>query len=92
MPYVITSICDGVCDTACVHTCPVDSIHGPLPVEEVDALPPGARPLQLYIDPGRCITCGACAAACPVEAIFDEDDVPLAHRDAIEENAAFFRD
>jgi len=30
----------------------------------------------LYIDPVECIDCGACVPACPVSAIFAEDDVP----------------
>ena len=28
------------------------------------------------IDPEECIDCGACVPECPVEAIFEEDDVP----------------
>ena len=31
---------------------------------------------QLYIDPDDCIDCGACVPECPVEAIFQEADVP----------------
>jgi len=31
---------------------------------------------QLFIDPATCINCGACAAVCPVEAIFPEEDLP----------------
>ena len=31
---------------------------------------------MLYIDPDECIDCGACEPACPVTAIFAEDDVP----------------
>ena len=30
----------------------------------------------LVIDPDECIDCGACIPECPVEAIFEEDDVP----------------
>ncbi|WP_280485816.1 4Fe-4S dicluster domain-containing protein, partial [Nocardia cyriacigeorgica] len=30
---------------------------------------------MLYIDPDTCIDCGACVDACPVEAIFSEDDL-----------------
>lgn len=96
MAYVITDLCVGTCDTACVSACPVDCIHGPIPVGEVEVVPHDERKqrfptLQLYIDPDSCICCAACVPECPVEAIFDEDDVPGASRGSIEANAAFFR-
>jgi ferredoxin len=31
---------------------------------------------QLYIDPDECIDCDACVEACPVDAIFAEDQLP----------------
>ena len=31
---------------------------------------------KLYIDPQECIDCGACEPACPVKAIYHEDDLP----------------
>lgn len=31
---------------------------------------------MLYIDPGRCIDCGACVPTCPVEAIYPEGTLP----------------
>jgi ferredoxin len=31
---------------------------------------------MLYIDPEVCIDCGACITKCPVQAIFEEDDLP----------------
>jgi len=31
---------------------------------------------MLYIDPEECIDCGACEPECPVEAIFEESEVP----------------
>jgi len=96
MPHVITDRCIGTCDTACVTVCPVDCIHGPLSVSEIEAIPKEKRrielaSLQLYIDPEQCICCAACVSECPVEAIFDEDDVPVTSRASIEANAAFFR-
>jgi NAD-dependent dihydropyrimidine dehydrogenase PreA subunit len=60
--YVIAEPCMDVKDTACVQECPVDCIY------EGDRM--------LYIHPTECIDCGACEPACPVEAIFYEDDVP----------------
>ncbi|WP_394825886.1 ferredoxin family protein [Pendulispora albinea] len=64
-------------------------------MEAIDAIPSSERParlgrVQLYINPTECICCGACALECPVNAIFDEDDVPEKWSGAIEENAAFF--
>jgi ferredoxin len=31
---------------------------------------------MLYINPDECIDCGACAPECPVDAIFDEAELP----------------
>ena len=80
-------------DGACVDVCPVDCIH---PTDEGydyqsrdkdAALPEG---FQLVIDPDQCIDCGACEPACPVSAIFSEDDVPDEYEEDIEKNASFF--
>ena len=65
MAYVITNPCIDVQDQACVEVCPVDCIH----FDEGDDR-------MLYINPDECIDCGACEPACPVTAIFAEDDVP----------------
>lgn len=72
MPYVITEPCIGVKDASCVDVCPVNCIY-----EGED---------QYYINPDECIDCAACEAACPVTAIFHEDDVPDAWRDYIGKN------
>ena len=65
MTYIITQPCIDVTDQSCVDVCPVDCIH----FEE-------GTDRMLYIDPDECIDCGACEPACPVSAIFAEDDVP----------------
>ncbi len=98
MPYIITQPCIGVCDTACIPVCPVDCIHGPLSVEEIEEIKEehgeNAKQLsgiQMYIDPDVCIDCGACEPECPVEAIFDEDEVPEKWEADIEANYKFFR-
>ena len=65
MTYDITQPCVDVMDKSCVDVCPVDCIH----FEE-------GTDRKLYIDPDECIDCGACEPACPVSAIFAEDDVP----------------
>ena len=65
MTYVITAPCIDVQDQACVEVCPVDCIH----FDE-------GEDRMLYINPDECIDCGACEPACPVSAIFAEDDTP----------------
>ena len=62
MTYTIAEPCIDVKDKACVEECPVDCIY--------------EGPRMLYIHPDECVDCGACEPACPVEAIFYEDDVP----------------
>lgn len=92
MAYVIAEPCVGTCDTACVHVCPVDAIHGPIAADTIASLPaPERARLQLYIDPESCICCGACEPECPVEAIFEEDMLPAAWAQYQEINARFFR-
>jgi len=85
MAYVICEPCIGVKATKCVEVCPVDAIH-PRPDEEgfADAE-------QLYIDPETCIDCGACAAVCPEEAIFAEEEVPEKWQSFIAKNADHFK-
>ncbi len=97
MTYVITSPCVGTCDTACIPVCPMDCIHGPLSVEEIQDLQethgaqaPQLKNIQLYIDPEACIDCGACLPECPVEAIYEDDELPDWDAHAAERNAAFF--
>jgi ferredoxin len=62
MTFVVTDNCHRCRFTDCVAVCPVDCFHGD---DEM-----------LYIDPNECIDCGACVPECPVEAIFDETQVP----------------
>ena len=81
MPYVITSPCIGVMDTACVDVCPVDCIYFEPGVDQ-----------QSYIDLDGCIDCGACEPVCPVNAIFEREDVPLEEREFIELNRLYFQD
>ena len=65
MTFVITQPCIDTMDQSCVEVCPVDCIHFD---EGPDRM--------LYISPVECIDCGACQPACPVTAIFPEEDVP----------------
>lgn len=97
MTYVITQKCVGTCDSACVDVCPVDCILGPIPLDQLRAVPASERGsrfpgIQMFIDPDECICCSACAPECPVDAIYDESAVPDAHRGDIDRNAKFFVD
>jgi ferredoxin len=62
MTFVVTSNCNGCRFTDCVAVCPVECFH--------------ADDKMLYIDPDECIDCGACVPECPVEAIYDETELP----------------
>jgi NAD-dependent dihydropyrimidine dehydrogenase PreA subunit len=84
MVFVITQPCIGAKDASCVDVCPVDCIH-PGPEE------PGYESSeQLYINPNECISCGACEPACPMNAIFEEEAVPLEWKQYIQKNQDFF--
>lgn len=85
MAHIITSPCIGTKDTSCVEVCPVDCIHphsGDDRFEEAE---------MLYINPDECIDCGACIPACPVNAIFRDDEVPEDEMKYIEINADYFK-
>lgn len=68
MAYVITQNCCK--DASCVSVCPVDCIRPNGEERGTD----GSQ--MLYIDPETCVDCGACEVACPVGAIYYEDDLP----------------
>lgn len=42
---------------------------------------------MLYIDPEECIDCGACVPECPVEAIYDEAQLPASEEKWLKINA-----
>ncbi len=81
MTYTITQPCINTKDRSCVDVCPVDCIHDD-----------GDEDRLLYINPDECIDCGACEPACPVTAIFAEDDVPDDQKGFTEINALWFKD
>ena len=84
MTYVITSGCCS--DASCVAVCPVNCIH-PTPDE-----PDFGSTATLFVDPATCIDCGACADACPVDAIGPLDRVKPVDAVFIGRNEAFYRD
>lgn len=88
MTRVITSACIGTKDTSCVDVCPVDCIH---PHQDSDGQKQSFEEVDmLFIDPDECIDCGACESACPVEAIYPDDEVPEGEEKYIQLNADFF--
>ena len=76
MPHIITSPCIGVKDVSCTEVCPVECIYD------------GGD--QYVIHPDECIDCGACVPACPVSAIYPEEDVPGDQLPFIAKNKEFF--
>ena len=72
-----------------------DCIHAPIDKEErAQKLKVWTQlqGMQLYIHPDECIDCGACEPECPVDAIYDEDDLPEEYEKFIEINAKFFEE
>jgi ferredoxin len=74
MAYVVTRLCQGCKDTACMTVCPVDCFYEPNE-------PSAELPDMLYINPDECIDCDACVPECPWEAIYAEADVPSVFAD-----------
>jgi ferredoxin len=62
MTFVVTEQCIKCRFTDCVVPCPVDCFH-----EGEDFM---------VIDPEACIDCNVCATECPVNAIYQDKDLP----------------
>ena len=85
MAFVIAEPCLGCKDQSCIPVCPADCIHpGILETE-------GQVYDQLFIDPNQYIDCGLCEAECPVDAIFQDDEVPAIWSRFVALNAEWFR-
>ncbi|MFG2334147.1 FAD-dependent oxidoreductase [Streptomyces sp. NPDC048604] len=84
MTYAITQTCCN--DATCIAVCPVNCIH-PTPEERAF----GSTDM-LHIDPKACIDCGACADACPVDAIFPVDSLIGPRKEYAAINAAYYED
>ena len=75
MAYVVAEPCINCKFTDCVDVCPVDCFYEGKNI--------------LVIHPEECIDCGACEPECPVDAIFEEDEVPDKWRHYVEINAQY---
>jgi len=73
MTTVVTDNCQGCRFTDCVAVCPVECFH--------------YDDQMLYIDPDVCVDCSACIPECPVQAIYEEDDLPEDKKQWVEINA-----
>ena len=73
MTTVVTENCRKCRFTDCVAVCPVECFH--------------YDDEMLYIAPDVCIDCSACIPECPVQAIYEEDDLPEDQHQWIEINA-----
>ena len=77
MTYVVIDNCIACKYTDCVEVCPVDCFH--------------EGPNFLVIDPDECIDCTLCEPECPINAIFDESDLPAGQEQFLELNAELAR-
>lgn len=77
MTFVVTEQCIRCKFTDCVDVCPVDCFH--------------EGPNFLVIDPEVCIDCALCVPECPVDAIFEESELPGEFASFVEINAELSR-
>ncbi|MBI3411710.1 MAG: ferredoxin family protein [Planctomycetes bacterium] len=73
MSYVVCEPCRDCKYTDCVVVCPCECFY--------------EDERMLYIDPDHCVDCDACRPECPVEAIFQEMEVPSKWTEFIALNA-----
>lgn len=74
MTYVVTARCIDCRYMDCATVCPQDCFY-----EVKD-------PAMLVINPDECIDCDLCVPACPVNAIFKDDDLPEPYAEWLEKN------
>lgn len=78
MTYVVTENCIKCKLTDCVEICPVDCFH--------------EGPNMLVINPDECIDCSLCVDECPINAIYEESDLPEDQLAFLELNAKLSED
>ena len=76
MTFVIGENCIKCKHTDCVEVCPVDCFY--------------EGPNMLVIDPDECIDCTLCVDACPVSAIFAEEDLPAEWKDFAQKGKDYY--
>jgi ferredoxin len=74
MTTVVTDNCLKCKFTECVTSCPVSAFR--------------SGEDMLFIDPDVCIDCGACISKCPVQAIYEDLDLPDHLQEWVEINAS----
>ena len=62
MTFVVTENCIKCKHTTCIEVCPTEAFK--------------EGPNFLVIDPELCVDCGLCPMECPIEAIYEEDELP----------------
>lgn len=78
MAFIVGENCINCKHTDCVQVCPVDCFF--------------EGPNFLVIDPDECIDCGLCVPECPIDAIYDECDLPADQIEFIEINAIYSKE
>lgn len=73
MTYVVGENCIKCKHTTCIEVCPTEAFR--------------EGPNFLVIAPDDCIDCGLCGPECPIEAIYEEDELPAGQEHFIELNA-----
>jgi len=73
MTYVVGENCIKCKHTTCIEVCPTEAFR--------------EGPNFLVIAPEDCIDCGLCAPECPIEAIYEEDELPAGQEHFTELNA-----
>jgi ferredoxin len=73
MAYVVCEPCRDCKYTDCVVVCPCECFY--------------QDDMQLYIDADECIDCDCCVSECPVDAIFQESNVPTQWAHFVQLNA-----
>lgn len=77
MPFVVLGNCIFCKHTECAAVCPASCFH--------------EGPDFLVIDPDECIDCMYCVPACPIGAIVELRDVPMAYKQFVQINADLAR-
>ena len=78
MPHVVTARCIDCRYTDCCEVCPVQAFH------ELE------DPKMLVIDPATCIDCMLCVPECPINAIYEAEELPEHYKDWQDLNAQLF--